>query len=67
MDGTSRPVVTPEQRGALVCVEVDDPAAAVERLQQQGVVTSWRDRCVSFHFYSDESDVETALAALGTV
>ena len=69
VDGTSRRVVTPEQRGALVCVEVDDPAAVVERLQQQGVVTSWRDRSVrfSFHFYNDERDVEAALAALETV
>ena len=69
VDGTSRRVVTPAQRGALVCVEVDDPASVVDRLQQQGVVTSWRDRSVrfSFHFYNDESDVEAALAALETV
>ena len=69
VDGTSRRVVTPDQRGALVCVEVDDPAAVVERLQQQGVLTSWRDRSVrfSFHFYNDESDVEAALAALEAV
>jgi selenocysteine lyase/cysteine desulfurase len=69
VDGTTRRVVTPEQRGALVCVEVDDPPAIVERLQQQGVLTSWRDRSVrfSFHFYNDESDVEAALAALATV
>ena len=69
VDGTSRHVVTPEQRGALVCVEVDDPATVVEGLQQHGVVTSWRDRCVrfSFHFYNDENDVEAALAALETV
>ncbi len=69
VDGTSRRVVTPDQRGALVCVEADDPAAVVERLQQQGVLTSWRDRSVrfSFHFYNDESDVEAALAALDAV
>ncbi len=62
-----RAVVTPPDHGALVCVEVDDPAAAVDRLQERGVVTSWRDRSVrfSFHFYNDESDVEAALAALG--
>ena len=36
VDGTSRRVVTPEQRGALVCVEVDDPAAVVERLAAAG-------------------------------
>ena len=69
VDGTSRRVVTPEQRGALVCVEVDDPLPSSNGSQQQGVLTSWRDRSVrfSFHFYNDESDVEAALAALETV
>ena len=69
VDGTSRRVVTPEQRGALVCVEADDPASAVAHLQKQGVITSWRDNCVrfSFHFYNDERDVEAALAALETI
>ena len=69
MEGTSRRVVTPEERGALVCVELDDPAAVVARLQKQGVITSWRDRSVrfSFHFYNDERDIEAALAALEAV
>jgi selenocysteine lyase/cysteine desulfurase len=69
VDGTSRRVVTPDQRGALVCVEVEDPGSAVARLQEQGVVTSWRDNSVrfSFHFYNDERDVEAALAALAAV
>jgi len=69
VDGTSRRVVTPEQRGALVCVEVEDPASVVDALQKQGVVTSWRDGNVrfSFHFYNDERDVDAALAALETV
>ncbi|HET9673689.1 MAG TPA: aminotransferase class V-fold PLP-dependent enzyme [Gaiellaceae bacterium] len=66
VDGVGRPVVTPESRGALICVESDDPAAEVERLAQRGVITSWRGRSVrfSFHFYNDERDVEAALAAL---
>jgi selenocysteine lyase/cysteine desulfurase len=66
IDGVGPRAVTPESRGALVCVEVDDPAAEVERLAQHGVITSWRDRSVrfSFHFYNDERDVEAALAAL---
>jgi selenocysteine lyase/cysteine desulfurase len=66
VDGLGRTVVTPKSRGALVCVESDDPAAEVERLAARGVVTSWRDRSVrvSFHFYNDERDVEAALAAL---
>jgi len=64
--GLDRAVVTPENRGALVCVESDDAAAEVERLAARGVITSWRDRSVrvSFHFYNDERDVEAALAAL---
>ena len=68
-DAEGRRVVTPEERGALVCVEFDDPAAVVAHLQKQGVITSWRDGSVrfSFHFYNDERDVEAALAALETV
>jgi selenocysteine lyase/cysteine desulfurase len=66
VDGVGRTVVTPESRGALICVESDDPAAEVERLAERGVITSWRGRSVrfSFHFYNDERDVEAALAAL---
>ena len=39
--------------------------AEVDRLAQNGVITSWRDRGVrvSFHFYNDERDVEAAIAA----
>ena len=66
VSGLDRAVVTPESRGALVCVESEDPAAEVERLAARGVITSWRDRSVrvSFHFYNDERDVE-APEALG--
>ena len=61
-----RRVVTPERRGALVCVEADDPEALVRELRASGVVTSARDRSVrfSFHFYNDGRDVDAALAAL---
>ena len=66
VDGVDRTIVTPASRSALVCVESDDPAAEVDRLAQNGVITSWRDRSVrvSFHFYNDERDVEAATAAL---
>jgi selenocysteine lyase/cysteine desulfurase len=59
-------VVTPDNRGALLCVASRDPAALVDDLAEDGVITSWRDESVrfSFHFYNDESDVEHALAAL---
>jgi selenocysteine lyase/cysteine desulfurase len=59
-------VVTPDRRGALLCVESSDAQALVDELAAAGVVASWRDRSVrlSFHFYNDESDVEAALRAL---
>ena len=59
-------VVTPEARGALVCIAAADPAALVGRLAGDGVVASWRDRSVrlSMHFYNDAADIEAALRAL---
>jgi selenocysteine lyase/cysteine desulfurase len=59
-------VVTPGERGALLCVASTDPSALVDALAADGVVTSWRDRSVRFspHFYNDERDVEAALRAL---
>lgn len=59
-------VLTPERRGALVCVASTDPAGLVAALARDGVVTSWRDRSVRFspHFYNDAADVDAALAAL---
>jgi selenocysteine lyase/cysteine desulfurase len=59
-------IITPERRGALVCVGADDPPRLERALAAEGIVTSWRDRSVrfSFHFYNDEEDVAAALAAL---
>jgi selenocysteine lyase/cysteine desulfurase len=59
-------VVTPAQRGALLCVASTDPPTLVDALAAEGVVTSWRDRSVRFslHFYNDEGDVEAALRTL---
>ncbi len=59
-------IVTPERRGALLCVAAADPPALVDRLAAEGVVSSWRDRSIrlSMHFYNDETDVEAALRAL---
>jgi selenocysteine lyase/cysteine desulfurase len=59
-------VVTPDNRGALLCVASRDPAALVDRLTATGVVSSWRDRSVrlSTHFYNHEEDIAAALRAL---
>ena len=61
--------VTPaedERRGATVAVPSRDAARLVELLQQRDIVTSFRDDNVraSFHFYNDESDVETFVEAM---
>jgi selenocysteine lyase/cysteine desulfurase len=59
-------VVTPDRRGALLCVASSDPGALVDRLTGEGVVSSWRDRSIrlSTHFYNDEQDIAAALRAL---
>jgi selenocysteine lyase/cysteine desulfurase len=56
----------PERRGAMVCVAVPDPAAAVAALAAQHIVTSWRGDGVrlSFHYYNTFEDVDAALDAL---
>jgi selenocysteine lyase/cysteine desulfurase len=59
-------ITTPFNRGALLCVRSRDPAALVDALAEEGVVTSWRDSSVriSSHFYNDEEDITAALRAL---
>jgi selenocysteine lyase/cysteine desulfurase len=59
-------VVTPDRRGALLCVASSDPGALVDQLTGEGVVSSWRDRSIrlSTHFYNDEEDIAAALRAL---
>lgn len=59
-------VITPDRRGALLCVASSNPAALVDKLTGAGVVSSWRDRAVrlSTHFYNDEDDIAAALGAL---
>jgi selenocysteine lyase/cysteine desulfurase len=59
-------VVTPEQRGALVCVRSTDSKALVEALARDGIVTSERDSNlrVSAHAYNTTDDVDAVLASL---
>src|SRR3984885_276506 len=63
------PSITPaanERRGATVAVPSRDSGALVAELMKRDIVTSHRDDNVraSFHFYNDEDDVESFVAAM---
>jgi selenocysteine lyase/cysteine desulfurase len=61
------PVVAEEVPSQIVGVQVPDPAAVRRRLLEQKVIAAVRGGSLrlGFHAYNDESDVETALRALG--
>jgi selenocysteine lyase/cysteine desulfurase len=56
----------PERRGATIAVPARDAGRVVQELKDRGIVTSCRDDNVraAFHFYNDETDVDTFCAAL---
>jgi selenocysteine lyase/cysteine desulfurase len=61
--------VTPpqdERRGATVAVPSRDSGGLCAELIKRNIVTSHRDANVraSFHFYNDEDDVESFIAAM---
>jgi len=63
------PSITPAQdgrRGATVAVPSRDSAGLSAELMKQDIVTSYRDDNVraSFHFYNNDDDVETFIAAM---
>jgi selenocysteine lyase/cysteine desulfurase len=63
------PSITPpqdERRGATVAVPSRDSARLCAELMKQDIVTSHRDDNVraSFHFYNDDDDVESFIAAM---
>jgi selenocysteine lyase/cysteine desulfurase len=63
------PSLTPaqdERRGATVAVRSRDAHGLVEELKVRGIVTSCRDDNIraAFHFYNDETDVESFCGAL---
>src|SRR5579862_4444371 len=63
------PSITPKQdarRGATVAVPSRDSARLSKELMQHDIVTSYRDDNVraSFHFYNNDDDVESFIAAL---
>jgi selenocysteine lyase/cysteine desulfurase len=55
-----------ERRGATVAVPSRDSRRLSAELMQRDVVTSFRDDNVraSFHFYNNEDDVESFIAAM---
>jgi selenocysteine lyase/cysteine desulfurase len=59
-------VVTPEQRGALICVKSTDAKALVAVLADNGIVTSERDSNlrISAHAYNTRDDVDAVLGSL---
>jgi selenocysteine lyase/cysteine desulfurase len=59
-------VVTPERRGALICIASTDAPALVAALAEEGIVTSSRDGNlrVSAHAYNTVEDVDAVLGAL---
>jgi selenocysteine lyase/cysteine desulfurase len=63
------PSITPREdkrRGATVAVPSRDSARLTSELMQRDIVTSHRDNNVraSFHFYNNEDDVESFIAAM---
>jgi selenocysteine lyase/cysteine desulfurase len=63
------PSITPpqdERRGATVAVPSRDSARLSAELMKHDIVTSYRDDNVraSFHFYNNEDDVESFIAAM---
>jgi selenocysteine lyase/cysteine desulfurase len=59
-------VVTPERRGALICVKSTDAKALVAALSTDGIVTSERDSNlrISAHAYNTREDVDAVLASV---
>jgi len=59
-------VVTPDRRGALICISSTDVSALVAAMDERGIVTSERDGNlrVSAHAYNTEEDIDAVLEAL---
>jgi selenocysteine lyase/cysteine desulfurase len=64
------PSITPREdarRGAVVAVRSRDCVQLAAELMKRGIVTSHRDHNVraSFHFYNDDTDIDSLITALG--
>jgi selenocysteine lyase/cysteine desulfurase len=59
-------VVTPDRRGALICIASTDVSALVAAMAVRGILTSERDGNlrVSAHAYNTEEDIDAVLDAL---
>jgi selenocysteine lyase/cysteine desulfurase len=66
LDELDAKVVTPERRGALICVKSKDARALVAALDEDRIVTSERDSNlrISAHAYNTREDVDTVLVSL---
>ena len=69
LDEIGWPSITPtqdERRGATVAVPSRDSGGLSKELMRRDIVTSHRDDNVraSFHFYNDDDDVESFIAAM---
>jgi selenocysteine lyase/cysteine desulfurase len=66
VNGLGARVVTPERRGALICIASTDVTALVAAMADRGIVTSERDGNlrVSAHAYNTEDDIDAVLEAL---
>jgi selenocysteine lyase/cysteine desulfurase len=64
------PSITPREdarRGATVAVRSRDCVQLAAELMRRGIVTSHRDHNgrASFHFYNDDTDIDSLITALG--
>jgi len=69
LDAIGWPTVTPREdsrRGATVAIPSRDAAGLTHALMERDIVASYRDANVraSFHFYNDEQDIDSLIAAL---
>ncbi|MEM1206361.1 MAG: aminotransferase class V-fold PLP-dependent enzyme [Acidobacteriota bacterium] len=64
-----QPLFDGPERSQIVSLRVPDPDAVQRALQGEGVVAAVRGEYLrtAFHFFNDESDVDRALTALGSV
>lgn len=60
------PNVTTERRSGIVIVQVADPAAVAQQLEERGIVVAPRGNGVRIapHFYNTEAEIHTVVAAL---
>jgi selenocysteine lyase/cysteine desulfurase len=50
----------------MIAIPSTNAARLTEQLLQRGIVTSYRDNCIraTYHFYNDDNDTDTFIAAM---